>query len=228
MKRARAFTLVELLVVMAIMAILAALLLRVLHRGHDRAKAVSCLGNLRQWGVALQFYTMDHANYLPPEGKGTPLEKDLGNPRYKGWYIQLPDQAGLPRYADMPWRTNPLIVPGKSIWICPANVRRCNASSKTNNLFHYCLNENLDGTDEADCPTQITTIRHPSTTIHLFDSKNLPAVGGWTFVHTNLHNRGAQFLFLDGHAARFRNTDYWNFKQRRAITDNPTLVWKPD
>ena len=228
MKRVRAFTLVELLVVMGVIAVLAALLLRVLNRGRDKAKTVLCCGNLRQWGIALQFYTMAHSDFLPPEGKGTPLEKDLGNESYKAWYIQLPAQVGMPRYADMPWRTNPVVDPGRSLWICPLNSRRCNASSKTNNLFHYCLNENLDGTAEADCPTQITTIRDPSDVIHLFDSKNLPAVGGWSFVHTNLHGRGAQFLFLDGHVARFKNTEYWDFKKRQAIIDNPSLVWRPN
>jgi len=218
---------VELLVVMAIIAILAALLLPVLSRARDRAKAVSCLGNLKQWGMALHQFTAEHNDYLPPEGKPTPLETDLCKPAYQAWYIQLPEQIGLPRYAGMTWRTNPSIDPRRSIWICPANPRRCDASSKTNNLFHYCLNENLDGTDEKDRPTQIDSIPCPTSAIYLFDSKNLPAVGGWSFVHTNLHNRGAQFLFLDGHAARFKNTAYWDFKRRQAITNNPSLVWKP-
>ena len=63
--------------------------------------------------------------------------------------------------------------------------------------------------------------------IWLFDSKNLPAVGTWSYVHTNLHNKGAQFVFLDGHAARFRNFEYWNFTTGKGITNNPELVWIP-
>jgi len=63
--------------------------------------------------------------------------------------------------------------------------------------------------------------------VHFFDSKNLPAVGEQNYVHTNLHNRGALFVFLDGHVNRFRNTEYWDFKANKGITDNPDLVWSP-
>jgi hypothetical protein len=43
-----------------------------------------------------------------------------------------------------------VIEPGNAIWICPGNARRCNASALTNNLFHYCLNENVNGTGAND------------------------------------------------------------------------------
>jgi prepilin-type processing-associated H-X9-DG protein len=65
------------------------------------------------------------------------------------------------------------------------------------------------------------------THVHLFDTRHEPAIGTWSYVHTNLHNRGAQFVFLDGHAARFKNTEYWNFKTHKGITNNPALVWIP-
>src|SRR2546422_8477504 len=42
----------------------------------------------------------------------------------------------------------------------------------------------------------LSTISRPVAVVWLFDSKNLPAVGGWTYVHTNLHTHGAQFVFL--------------------------------
>jgi prepilin-type processing-associated H-X9-DG protein len=215
------------MVVMAITAVVAALLLPVLGRAKDKAKAVQCLGNLRQWGIALHLYTINNDDFLPREGKPTPLETDLRNAAYQGWYIELPKQLGLPRYAVMPWRTNPSVDPGRSVWICPSNPRRCSGSSKTNNLFHYCLNDHLDGTGDADRPTQLSRIRYPTSAVYLFDSKNLPAVGGSSYVHTNLHGRGAQFLFLDGHTARFQNTEYWDFAKHRAITNNPNLIWYP-
>ena len=47
------------------------------------------------------------------------------------------------------------------------------------------------------------------------------------YVHTNLHNHGAQFVFLDGHVVRFKNTEYWNFSTDKGITNNPALVWIP-
>src|SRR5208282_6446815 len=116
MKAARAFTLVELLVALAVIAILAALLLSALHRAKATAQAAECRNNLRQWGTATHLFAADHDDYLPPEGKSAPTEDDLSDPSYQAWYIQLPNQMNLPRYRDMPWRTNWLIQPESSIW----------------------------------------------------------------------------------------------------------------
>jgi len=62
---ALAFTLIELMVVLAIIAILAALMLPVLGRAKEQARATSCLGNLHQIGIALQIYVQDNNNKLP-------------------------------------------------------------------------------------------------------------------------------------------------------------------
>jgi prepilin-type N-terminal cleavage/methylation domain-containing protein len=68
MKRARvsvAFTLVEMLVVIAVIGILAAILLPALGRAKESARATACLNNLRQVGTALQLYVQDNNNRLP-------------------------------------------------------------------------------------------------------------------------------------------------------------------
>ena len=51
-----AFTLVELLVVLAVIGVLAALLLPALTRSQAAAKRMQCVGNLRQLGVAGRLY----------------------------------------------------------------------------------------------------------------------------------------------------------------------------
>lgn len=227
MSRTRAFTLMELLVTMAIIALLIALLLTVLNRAKASAQAATCRNNLKQWGQATHLFAADHDDLLPPEGKPTPLETDLANPSYQAWYVQLPDQLNLPTYASMPWRTNWHISPENSIWICPSNRRRCDSSSRTNNLFHYCLNQYVNGAGDYNHSAKMANIRRPSQVVWLFDSKNLPAVGEENYVHTNLHNRGAQFVFLDAHVARFRNIQYWNFTTGKGNTNNSELVWMP-
>jgi len=227
MPQTRAFTLIELLVAMAIIAVLAALLLTVLNRAKSTAQAAVCRNNLKQWGQATHLFAADHDDFLPSEGKPTPLESDLANPAYQGWYVQLPDQMNLPSYAGMTWRTNPNVNPGNSIWICPSNRRRCDGSSKTNNLFHYCLNEHVNGTGNENHSAKMANILRPSQVIWLFDNGGLAAVAQQNNVHTNLHNRGAQFVFLDAHVARYRNTAYWDFKNSKGITNNPELVWMP-
>jgi prepilin-type N-terminal cleavage/methylation domain-containing protein len=65
MRRAHAFTLVELLVTVSIIAVLAALLLPALGRGQESGRVAACQGNLHQIGLALQIYVDDNKNIMP-------------------------------------------------------------------------------------------------------------------------------------------------------------------
>jgi len=62
----RAFTLVELLVVVAIIALLLAILLPALGKARALARSVACLSNVRSLNVAVNFYASDNADFLPP------------------------------------------------------------------------------------------------------------------------------------------------------------------
>jgi prepilin-type N-terminal cleavage/methylation domain-containing protein len=64
-RRQGAFTLVELLAVIAIIGILAALLLPVLGRTKLRAKRIWCENNLAQMGVAFHTFANDHNGHFP-------------------------------------------------------------------------------------------------------------------------------------------------------------------
>ncbi len=66
-----AFTLVELLVVVAIIAILVALLLPGLSRAKSQANSARCQSNLRQLNLALLSYAHDFRDYDPPR-QGVP------------------------------------------------------------------------------------------------------------------------------------------------------------
>lgn len=97
--RRRAFTLIELLTVIAIIGILAAILIPVIGRARESAKSARCISNLRQVGVAFRAYADENRGRLPTVGHSgiSPyynrdarhiqhaLHPYLGLPRARSW-----------------------------------------------------------------------------------------------------------------------------------------------
>jgi len=83
--RERAFTLVELLVVIGIIALLISILLPALNRAREQANATKCASNMRQLYMYLVMYTGENKNFLP----GVPGQTNtIGSTKYPmAWWM---------------------------------------------------------------------------------------------------------------------------------------------
>jgi prepilin-type N-terminal cleavage/methylation domain-containing protein/prepilin-type processing-associated H-X9-DG protein len=130
----RAFTLVELLVVIAVIALLAALLFPVFAQARGRARAGACLAHLRQLAAAHQMYLQDHDEVLPPWQ--FPGAKHSTWPEFYSPYLRSsevlidPGYAGSPRdpvtwradYALMTWGPGGFGTDGEPYWRWPGTI----------------------------------------------------------------------------------------------------------
>src|SRR5437879_5922754 len=104
MQKSKGFTLIELLVVIAIIAILAAILFPVFAQARAKARATSCLSNVKQANLAFQMYLQDYDEVMVPfwtnnandpqmAAAGVPASRNcywwayLCNPYIKNWQI---------------------------------------------------------------------------------------------------------------------------------------------
>jgi prepilin-type N-terminal cleavage/methylation domain-containing protein/prepilin-type processing-associated H-X9-DG protein len=65
MNRRKAFTLVELLVVIGIIALLISILLPTLGKAREAARTVACASNGRQLALAMRLFAQEHRGYMP-------------------------------------------------------------------------------------------------------------------------------------------------------------------
>lgn len=91
-RRHSAFTLVELLVVIAVVGILAALMFPALNAAKSAANNVKCVSNLKQIGVGLFSYAADHDGALIPGAQVPPPDATYSS-SYQ-WFQALEDYMG--------------------------------------------------------------------------------------------------------------------------------------
>jgi prepilin-type N-terminal cleavage/methylation domain-containing protein len=134
----RAFTLVELLVVIAVIAILAGLLLPAVARAKERARQTACINSVRQQTLAVLMYADENHDILPPTAY---LDAD-GNE------------------VDWPALLDPYLNYVARIHLCP--------SDRVSQLNSYGLNELafVDLTDpDPGPPLRLASFRSPTTSV---------------------------------------------------------------
>lgn len=85
--RHHAFTLIELLVVIAIIAILAAILFPVFAQAREKARAISCLSNLKQLDTGIMMYTQDYDETMPYWNFSNSADAYGGNGVFTSWWF---------------------------------------------------------------------------------------------------------------------------------------------
>jgi prepilin-type N-terminal cleavage/methylation domain-containing protein/prepilin-type processing-associated H-X9-DG protein len=232
----RAFTLVELLVVIAIIAVLIAILLPVLNKAKEAANNVNCMANEKQIMIAYTMYTQDHRGALGMP----PLIWENYTPN--GSLMYYMSALGLYRYDVGPlWSylspgVNKVLVSGKTpprvleqIMNCPSDTRPgrivfLGGVAAYDRNFTYSWNSDLRGT-----VGRINQIKGPTHKILLVEE--LAPNDGYavmqgdpddepTWRHTGRGNYG----FTDGHIETLDPYDLGYQKKSGALNQHAQVI----
>jgi prepilin-type N-terminal cleavage/methylation domain-containing protein/prepilin-type processing-associated H-X9-DG protein len=137
----RAFTLVELLVVIGIIAILAGLLLPSLQRARQAANTVQCASNLRQLATAVVQYALAHKGTVPQLNAGD--SANSASLQRNWWTNMLVNASLLPAPFESAADEDAGLI-GKGLLICPSRPSAAYEPWSATSVLpesHYGLND---------------------------------------------------------------------------------------
>jgi prepilin-type processing-associated H-X9-DG protein len=234
-RRGVAFTLIELMVVVATIAILACLLLPVLGKGKEQARRVVCLNNLKQLQLCWLMYAHDHEESVPPNRSQW----------YNGGWRSTPDSwiGGSCAWLDSLPQTieDGLLYKydynrSLAIYHCPSDRSQVMDLNRVplgiTRLRSYSMSGCYGGrTNEVqNVILKTTEVANPSQAFVFIDEQEDSIDDGhflvwdqpdnrWVNMPADRHDRGCTLSFADGHV------EYWHWLWPKAFT-NKTDYWK--
>ncbi len=164
----RAFTLIELLIVIAIIALLIGIALPALRGARTSAQTLKCLINMKSFAAATNGYAMDYKDQVFPAlprskwPDGPRLWPGDGIPDIPRASIWAQDVKGRKRVPGLLW---PYLANNQSVGECPGNKRRSTSGSEQENIwftstgvdFDYTFFDEVEGT-RLGCQTSFAYI----------------------------------------------------------------------
>jgi len=221
LQRQNGFTLIELLVVIAIIAILAAMLLPALSKAKERAKTISCLSNVKQWGYAFYMYEDDNSDIFPYEGALGNISTGLNA---NAWYNSTTPYIGSPRLMDLYAQGKPPVNNSKGIFTCPSTVTNLTVTPKVDpGFFMYGFNNRMDPNGAAAFKRSQCVKPSETVTFTEGEENGYPSCSG-AFTPAR-HNNRANLGMADGHAALIKKIDYFRTSGTSSEDGDSKVEW---